>query len=363
MSDRLQSLIEAWDGVAVVCRFDAETGTWIFICLHDDTLGPATGGTRMMVYPAPEEALLDAMRLAEGMTDKWAGIEISYGGGKAVLALPHSLEGEERAGLLRRYGRLVQSLRGAFQTGEDLGTSTADMELISRETEYVQGFDPAGGGKVDPSPYTARAVLSGLQVALRRVYGSDDPAGRTVLIQGVGNVGRRLAAMLAERGARLLVSDIDAARAQQVAREVGGEVVPADRIYQAPCDVYAPCAIGATLNRESIPRLACRIVAGSANNQLAETDDAERLHRRGILYLPDYIVNAGGAIAFALMRQGVLPGEKLLERVEAIGSTVDQILREAEERGDTPLAAAHRRVEATLARAREERAGQARTAG
>ena len=360
MPDRLQKLIETWDGLAVVCRFDTATSSWIFICLHDDTLGPATGGTRMAVYPGPDAALLDAMRLAEGMTHKLAGIEAGFGGGKAVLAVPKQPVGEERQGLLKRYGRLIHSLRGAFLTGEDLGTTTADMEIVSRETDYVHGFDPVGGGKVDPSPYTSRGVFSGIQVALKHTYGSESLSGRSVLIQGLGNVGGHLAETLSECGAKVLVSDIDPSRTERAAKEYGAQVVPPARLFETACDVYAPCAIGATLNQQTIPGLACRIVVGCANNQLATPDDAERLRQRDILYVPDYIVNAGGALAFGLMHRGVPPGEELLERVATIGSKVEQILQEADERGETPLAAARRRVEATLSRARQEKAEVAR---
>ncbi len=354
----LQSLIESWQGLGVMSRYDAETGSWIFICLHDDTLGPMTGGTRMKTYPALEDALLDAMRLAEGMTHKWAGLDIGFGGAKAVIAVPHPMAGDEREGLLRRYGRLVESLRGTFLTGEDLGTTTSDMEILSQVTGHVHGFD-AQRRKVDPSPYTARGVLSGLRAGLRHLYGSADPAGRSVLIEGFGNVGRHLARMLAEQGARLLVSDIDPARSQEGVKDYGAELVSPDQVYETACDIYAPCAIGATLDRQSIPLLACRLVVGSANNQLAEPIDAERLHQRGILYLPDFVVNAGGALSFGLIAQGELPGDALLAKMDRIGSMVTEILREADARGESPLAAARRRMESALERARQGRAEEA----
>lgn len=355
MTLNISSLIEHWDGLAVVSRYDADTGTWIFICLHDDTLGPCTGGTRMKVYPSPADGLLDAMRLAEGMTSKWAAIDEAAGGGKAVLALARRVEGAERATLLRHYGRLIDFLRGSFRTGEDLGTSSEDMKVLAETTRYVHGFHPADGSKVDPSPFTARAVFSGIKSAVAEVFGSEDLAGRAVLVEGVGHVGSHLARSLSEAGARVLISDIDAERARTVGEALDAEVVPAESAVAAVCDVYAPCAVGATLNRDSIPRLGCRIVAGSANNQLAEPEDAQRLLERGIVYVPDYIINAGGALSFALLDRGIGDHRELLSRMDAIGESVCQVLQEAAARRESPLAAARRRVEKTLKRARASR--------
>ena len=353
MAAGIVDLIERWNGVGVVVRHDAPTGAWMFICLHDNTLGPCTGGTRMKVYPALEEALLDGLRLAEGMTAKWAALgPFGWGGGKAVLALPRPLDGEARRGLLLRYGELIDSLRGGFYTGEDMGTTSDDMRLLAGVTRYVHGFDPGNGAKVDPSPYTARGVYAGMRAALEEVFGNDDPAGRSVLVEGVGNVGRRLAEMVAAAGARLLVSDIDPRRAEETATELEAEVVPAERVYGTACDVYAPCAVGATVNADTIPQLACRVVAGSANNQLREPDDAQRLAERDILYVPDYIINAGGALSFGLMGQGEPAGEELMQRIDVLGQTVREILAEAREHGEIPTVAAERRVARALEQGR-----------
>lgn len=346
MSD-LETMIREWDGLATVVRYDALTGTWIFIALHDDTLGRAMGGTRMRVYPSPADGLLDAQRLAEGMTHKWAGAGIELGGGKAVLAVPRPLEGAERAGLLRRYGRLVDSLHGTFSTGQDLGTTPEDMAVIAGETRYVHGRE--GSAVTDPGPYTARGVHSAVRAVVRRVFGSDELAGRTVLVQGVGDVGGPLARGLAAAGARVLVSDADPERARAFADELGGETVAPEAVYDTPCDVFAPCAIGAVLNRETIPRLACRAVCGSANNQLERPEDADLLHQRGILYAPDYIANSGGAIAFALMARKA-PAEEIERRIEEIGAVLDQDFAEAAREGRSPLSIARRRVERMLGR-------------
>ena len=353
MTRDLQSLIERWDGLGIICRFDAVSGTWIFICLHDNTLGSCTGGTRMAVYESPAAGLRDAMRLAEGMTCKWAAINERVGGGKAVLAVEKPLEGEDRRQLLLRYGALVESLKGAFRTGEDLGTKSSDMQIIAEKCQFVHGFHPADGSKVDPSPFTARAVFEGIKSAADVVFGSEDLTGRTVLIQGVGSVGASLGEFLIAVGARIQVSDIDSARTTQTAQHLGATVVATEAVYRSDCDIYAPCAIGATLNETTIPQLRCRIVAGSANNQLAEPADAQRLQEREIVYVPDYIINAGGALSFALMDRGYADESALFNEMASIGTTVREVLQEAAERGDSPVAAAERRVQETLAGARQ----------
>ncbi|MEM7351796.1 MAG: Glu/Leu/Phe/Val dehydrogenase dimerization domain-containing protein [Acidobacteriota bacterium] len=353
MDNEVLSLIEAWDGEAIVTRFDRPTGTWIFIALHDSTLGPMAGGTRIKVYPALADGLRDAMRLAEGMTDKWAGLGLGFGGGKAVLALAEPLAGERRRGLLQRYGAMIQSLRGAFVTGADLGTSTEDMATIAGACQHVLGIDYDDMTSTDPGPFTAFGVLCGLKAAVAHAYGSGDLAGRRILVQGLGGVGDPLARSLARDGASLLLSDLDAQRATDLAAELDAagldaEVIDSESVYSASCDVYAPCAIGATINAQTIPQLACRVVAGSANNQLLEPEDAERLHRKGVLYAPDYIINAGGAMAFSLMKDGERAEETLMRQVATIGDAVGEILGEASASEVSPLAAAKQRVRRIL---------------
>jgi leucine dehydrogenase len=345
MALSIKALIEGWNGVGVVMRFDQPTGTWMFIAIHNNTLGVATGGTRMKVYPSPAAALLDAMRLAEGMTRKWAAVDFNFGGGKAVLAIPKSLEEEERQGLLRRYGRLLESLNGSFATGEDLGTTPEDMAVIGQETTYVHGVDREAWTAADPGPYTASGVFAGIKAAVKHLFGTEDLTGRVVHVQGVGDVGEPLARELKEAGADLLLSDLDSKRAESLAEQLGQcETFEPHTAYEAPCDVYAPCAVGATLNKETIAELKCRIVAGSANNQLQEPEDAELLHGRGILYTPDYIVNAGGAVAFAMMSQGVTDQTVINDRVLGIGSSLAGVLEEARERNESPVHAAERIV-------------------
>jgi leucine dehydrogenase len=346
-----ESVLRDWDGEAVVCRFDRESGAWMFVALHSTALGTAVGGTRMRVYATPGEGLRDAQRLAETMTLKWATLELPIGGGKAVLALAGPLPPAARRGLLRRYGALVESLRGAFGTGEDLGTTPEDMAIIAETTRYVHGVE--GEGRVaDPGPFTARGVRRGIEAAVRAVLGRDDLAGVSVLVQGVGDVGFPLARELAERGTRLLVSDVDAGRLARAVEQLDATVVPPDEVADTACDVFAPCAIGSVLSAATIPRLRCRIVAGSANAQLDTPADADRLHARGIVYVPDYVVNAGGALAFALHGRGERDAEALLARQDKIGEIVAALLAEAAAEGTTPLAAAARRVGRVLERGR-----------
>ncbi len=350
----MQKLIEEWSGESVVARYDRAAQTWMFIAIHDTTLGAAMGGCRMKVYGSPEEALHDAMRLAEGMTYKWATIGFDLGGGKSVLAVPRRLEGREREALFRGFGRLIDSLKGAYACGPDLGTTPEDMAVIAQETPYVHG-GTRQGETADPGPYTALGVLAGVRSAVRQVFGENELAGRSVLIEGVGDVGIPLARLLQQSGARILVSDIDAERAAAVAAEVGGEVVAAARAYETACDVYAPCAVGATLNAETVPVLQCRIVAGCANNQLAGQEDAEQLHARGILYAPDYVINAGGAMALPLLGRREHSEDEIRERILGFEQTLDEIFGEASERGESPLHAATRRVTRVLEARRQER--------
>ena len=349
----IEKLIETWDGLAVLTEFDRPTGTWIFVCIHDNTLGPSTGGTRIACYDSPADGLRDAMRLSEGMTQKWAAVNLGFGGAKAVLAVPHPMEGAEREGLLERYAGMINLLGGNFLTGEDMGITSADMEFMARHTDHLHGYD-VDGKKVDPSPYTARGVLTAIETALEQKFGVRSLGGRRVVVQGAGNVGGHLVRMLTEAGAEVSVTDVDNDRARSVASECGARLINSNEdVYSIDCDVFAPCAVGAILNRETIPRLNCSIVAGSANNQLDTAEDVESLRARDILYAPDYIVNAGGAISFAYLGQGISDPAELMARVDSIGTNLAEILQEAAERNESSLAAAERRVARTLEGARD----------
>ncbi len=357
----LHGAIERWDGLGVVSRYDAATDAWIFIALHDNTLGPMAGGTRMKRYPSPADGLTDAMRLAAGMTRKWAAIDLGCGGGKAVLALGRDLKAQEREGLLLRYGRLVEALSGTFGTGPDLGTTMQDMLLLAKETRYIHGIDPETGAYVDSGPYTARGVLAAIHGCLEHRFGEPSSAGKRVLIEGVGGVGEPLARLLAAEGAELILADLEADRAASVAMQLRENHAAKVTLFEGspsavveqPCDVYAPCAVGGTLNETTIARLACAIVAGSANNQLAEPQDADRLAARGILYAPDYIANGAGAITFGMLGRGERDGEKIAARIDAISQTLAEIFAEAADQGISTAAASDRRVERVLAQARQ----------
>ena len=345
----IEDLVQVFDGWAIVSRFHSQTDSWIFIALHDDSLGPALGGTRMKVYPSPAAGLRDAMRLARGMTNKWAALEAGYGGGKAVLALSRELNPEERTTLLTDYAELLNSLNGVFHTGQDLGTTPDDISFLSGISPHIHGA-VQGEPAQDPSPYTARGVLAGIRAAVNHLDATRDLAGVSVAVQGAGNVGRRLGELLAAEGARVIISDLDSDRSESVASAIGAEVVETAEVYATPCDVLSPCAIGGVLNEETIPVLKCRIVAGSANNILATPDDGERLHERGILYVPDYVINAGGAIALGPLLHA--SEEERDARVDEIEMAVEGILTEASAHDESPAAAVRRRVERVLKEAK-----------
>lgn len=346
----LFDVLEEWEGVGVVVRRDLATGAWVFVVLDDDTLGPPTGGCRMKVYPSPAHGLEDGVRLARGMTYKWAAMDFPFGGGKSVLAVPGPLEGEERRGLFLRFGELLNSLGGRYGVGADLGTTTADMRTIAEVSPYVIGVHGRSEGPMDPSPFTALGVYCGIEAALRHRYGDATLEGRSVLVQGVGAVGESLARRLAEAGAELLLSDLDGARVDALARELRGRSVPPADVYETTCDVYAPCAIGATLSPETIPRLRCSIVAGAANNQLSTPADAARLHERDILSAPDFVINGGGAMAFTLIYQGETDVGELEAQVRSIGARLDAIFDESARARTSPWDTAHAQAKRILER-------------
>ena len=346
----LEDLIRSWDGEEVAVHYDHPSGTWMFVCIHSTERGPAGGGTRMKTYPTPADGLADAMRLSAAMTLKMAATDIPFGGAKAVLAVPALPEGDERRRLLLRYGDLAASLGGNFQTGPDVNTTIADMDVIAERHEHVFCRSKERGGSGDPGPHTARGVFHGIRASAAQVFGTPDLAGRSVLVQGVGDVGARLAEQLAEAASRVLVSDIDTERAKDIADRIGAEVVRAETAIGTDCDIYAPCALGGTLSAETIPQLRCRIVAGSANNQLGEPDDGARLAEAGILYAPDYVINAGGVIhAWGVESLG-WGLETVEDRLAGIGTTLTDIYEYAEAEGTTTEAAAEQLARSRLVR-------------
>ena len=328
-----EDLIRGWDGEEVVVGYDEPSETWMFVCIHSTRLGPAGGGTRMKSYVQPADALRDAMNLSEAMTLKMAAAGIPFGGAKAVVAVPSLPLGDERRRILLRYASLAASLGTTFHTGPDVNTSTADMDVIAERHPNVYCRSPQNGGSGDPGPYTARGVFHGLRASVRHAFGSGALDGRTILVQGVGDVGGPLAEQLAADGASVLVSDVDDGRARTLAAAIGGEVVPPEAALGVECDVYAPCALGGTLNAESIPRLQCRVVAGCANNQLSRPEDSERLRDAGILYAPDFVINAGGVLyAWGTESLG-WDLEAVEDRLAGIGDTLLEIYARAESDG------------------------------
>ncbi|WP_270165813.1 Glu/Leu/Phe/Val family dehydrogenase [Paenibacillus sp. SYP-B4298] len=276
---------------------DKSSGLKAIIAIHDTTLGPALGGTRMWTYASEEAALEDVLRLAKGMTYKNAVSGLNLGGGKTViLGNPHTDKSEA---MFRAFGRFVQGLNGRYITAEDVGTTVADMDTIYQETEYVTGISPGFGSSGNPSPATAYGVYMGMKAAAKEAFGTDELSGRTVAVQGVGNVAMGLCRHLHEEGARLIVTDIHREAVMNAMEQFGAEAVEPESIYDVDCDIYAPCALGATLNDETLSRLKASVIAGSANNQLQEPRHGEQLHRMGIAYAPDYVINAGGVINIA----------------------------------------------------------------
>jgi leucine dehydrogenase len=342
-----EDLLRQWDGEEAIIRFDEPSGAWMFVCVHSTALGPAGGGTRMRVYDHPSDGLADAMRLSQAMTVKMALANADRGGGKAVLAVPELPTGKARRKLLLRYGELVNSLGGTYTTAGDMNITPADLDVVRERCPWVYGTTGAGGNS---GRGTAIGVLSGIRASVEQVFGSTDLGGRTVLVQGAGSVGHDLALFLAAEGAEVLISDVDEVRAAAAGSIV---VAPADALT-TECDVYAPCAVGGTLNADSIPQLRCRIVAGSANNQLAIAEDAQRLHDRGILYAPDYVINAGGVIQLLGLEDHGWDEHELDRNLATIGDTLRVLFRTADEGGITPAAAAERVAAERIAQKRAE---------
>ncbi len=344
-----EELIREWDGELVATRFDAPSSTWMFVGLHSTVLGPGFGGTRMKVYTQPEDALRDVLRLSTAMTYKNAMADLPFGGGKSVLAVPEVPSGEVRLGLLRRYADLVGALGGSYVSACDMNTTEADMDVVGERCAHVMGRSIAAGGSGTSAPDTALGVYHGIRASLEHAFGSDDPSGRTIVIEGTGAVGGPLADLLAETGAKLIVSDVDEGRVRSVAERVGADKVSAEEAFDVVCDVFSPCATGAMMNADTIPRLRCRIVAGAANNQLATPQDADRLAAAGILYAPDYVVNAGGVLHLAgYERLGWTP-EQMAARIAGIGDTLRGVFETADRDGVTPELAAARAAEARIA--------------
>jgi leucine dehydrogenase len=348
-----EELLAGWDGEEVVVRHDEPTGSWMLIGVHSTTLGPAMGGTRLKSYPFADDALEDVLRLSAAMTVKQAAADLPYGGGKAVIAVDEvpGRGSDERRELILRYAELVDSLHGTYVTAADMNTGEADMDTIGERTPHVLGRSPANGGSGDPGTATAIGVFHGIRSCIRHAFDSDELEGRSILVQGVGSVGGTLARLLHEAGASVLLADVDGARASSIADGLGAKVVAATDVIGTGCDVFSPCATGRVLTAETIPHLRCRIVAGAANNQLGDRHDGERIRDAGILFAPDFVVNAGGVIHLAGSETLGWDAVTLAKRLEGIGDTLLEVFASAERDGISTQAAAQRLAEERLAAA------------
>jgi leucine dehydrogenase len=333
----------------LVCS-NPDAGLKAIIAIHSTVLGPGLGGVRMWPYASTDEALTDALRLSRGMTYKAAAAGLHLGGAKAVILGDSKTQKSET--LMRSFGRFVESLGGHYITAEDVGTDTADMETIGAETSWVTGLPVDRGGSGDPSPVTARGVHQGMKAAAEKVWGSASLTGRSVAVQGLGSVGGYLAGYLAAEGAKVLGCDIDSEACADARERSGVEIVPPEQIYDVDCEVFAPCALGASLNEATIPRLKAKVVAGAANNQLAVEDrDGNELHRRGILYAPDFVINAGGLINVYNEYIGY-DRERALRMADGIFATTGRIFAIAERDGIPSYLAGDRHAEERIAAVR-----------
>ena len=331
---------------------EAGAGLKAIVAIHDTTLGPACGGTRIWPYAGDEQALEDVLRLARAMTYKAAVAGLDIGGGKAVIIA------DPRTGLtetlLRAFGRCLNTLDGRFLTTADVGGTGRDMEIVSRETDHVVGLPVSQGGSGDSSIMSGLGLYVGMKACAKAVWGSDSLRGRRVAMQGFGKVGTRAAAHLLAEGARVVATALHASTLQK-ARSMGVETVAPDEIYEVDCDIFSPCALGGVINRDTIPRLSCRIVAGAANNQLATAADGDELHRLGILYAPDFVINAGGIINLSAEVGAAYDPAVARAKTERIYQVVERVI-ETSRREDIPTTwAANRLAEERLTAARSAR--------
>jgi leucine dehydrogenase len=345
--DLLAAMREASFERLVFCN-DSRVGLQAIICIHSTALGPANGGVRMLPYATTEDAAQDAMRLARAMTYKWAAAGENRGGGKAVIVGDPRIDKSEA--LLRRFGQFVDQLAGDYYVGEDVGISLADMELIHTETDYVATLPVEAGGVGDIAPATALGTVEAMRACANRVWGTPDLAGRRVALQGLGVCGRNALGLLCDAGAQVTVCDVDAAKVAEARAAHGVEAVQPEAIYDVDADVFAPYALGGVINDETVERLKVRVVAGSANNILAEPRHGDALERRGIVYAVDYIANAGGAILDAdQFRKGGFNAERARRNIRAIYDRVNEVFALADAESIPCYAAADRIAEQRLA--------------
>jgi leucine dehydrogenase len=339
--------LEKYDYEQLVFCQDRNSGLKAIISIHDTTLGPALGGTRIWDYKSEEDAIVDALRLSKGMTYKNAAAGLNLGGGKAVIiGDPTKIKSEE---LFRSFGRYIEGLGGRYITAEDMNTTTQDMALINDETDYVVGLEGKSG---NPSPVTAFGVYRGILAAANEVFGSDDLTGKVVAVQGLGSVGYAVCEHLVNAGAKLFVTDIRKESIERAVNNLGVTAVSPDEIYNVECDIFTPCAMGAVINDFTVEQLKCKIVAGSANNQLAEEKHGEILREKGILYVPDFVINSGGVINVYEELLGYNK-ERAMKRASAIYDAVKKVI-EISKRDNVPtFIAAERMAEERIEKIRK----------
>ena len=321
----------------ILYGFDKVSGLQTIIAIHSTALGPALGGTRFFPYESEDDALEDVLRLSKGMTYKAAVAGLDLGGGKAVIIGDPKTDNSER--LLRAYGRVVDSLQGRYITAEDVGTTTSDIDIVRRETEWAVGTSIAEGGAGDPSPITARGLYAATRAICQRLWGNPEVRGRRFAVQGIGKVGSAFVQLLVENRAEVIISDTDEAVVDFAVETYGVKSLEPEEILNVDCDILSPCALGASINEETVPNLNCQAIVGCANNQLAMNEDAARLVDRDIIYAPDFVVNAGGLINVYDELLGY-SRTRALHRVDAIYDTTIKILETAESLGVTPNEAA-----------------------
>ncbi|MEZ0392582.1 MAG: Glu/Leu/Phe/Val dehydrogenase dimerization domain-containing protein [Pseudobdellovibrionaceae bacterium] len=341
----------------VVFCHDPTVGLKAIIAVHNTSLGPALGGTRMWNYKNEEEALIDVLRLSKGMTYKAAAAGLNLGGGKAVIIGDSKTQKSE--GLFRAFGQFVNSLNGKYITAEDVGTSVEDMEYIFMETPFVTGIPKDFGGSGDPSPYTAHGVLMGIKAAAKWQLGTDDLKGMRIAVQGLGNVGSHLVKYLSDEGAKIIVADIDPAKVKKQVDQFGAQAADTNQILFSDCDILAPCALGAIVNDSSITKIKAKVIAGGANNQLAEARHGKQLQDLGILYAPDYVINSGGLMNVFVELEGYSP-ERAFDKTRKVYDNCWKVFEIAKRDGVGTHVAADRLAEeriSTIGRLRQRHQG------
>lgn len=351
----IKSHPEYRDHEDVVLATDPHSGLNAIIAIHSTVLGPAAGGCRVWTYDSQTDALADALRLSRGMTYKNAIAGLDLGGGKAVIVLEQGQEKTEE--MMLAFGRAVNELGGRYYTAEDVGVSTADMAAVHTQTAYVAGLSDGDFASGNPSPITARGVFEGIKLACQNLSGTSGLNGVRVAVQGVGSVGWELCRMLHQSGAHLIVSDVNPARSVAAADRFGAKVANLDQIHAVECEVYAPCALGGTLNRTSIPAIRAQIVAGAANNQLEREEDADLLHDTGVVYLPDFLINAGGILNVAAEINRIDDSDWVDTQIDRLVKRMRSVLEASAKQRRSPHYIAVEMAEQRIANAREAPAG------